>query len=292
MANFPSGNFIPEVWAKELQVAYEHKSVLPAIANRTFEGQVKRAGDTVHILTVDNLTLGSYSKNATISWSDLSDNKVDLTVDQQKYVAFKIDDIDQAQFYIKDLLQRYGEKGAYAITDDMESYCFGLHANATSKIGSTTTSTTVGYDSGETSPMAILAEAMRKLDVLDVPDKNRFAVFPPHFFEKAMDESGKFIEADAMGDSSSSAKNGFVRHMMGFDLYKSNNLSTGTDGSSNAYYACILGSKEAIALAQQLTKKEMIRLETTFGTGMRLLNVYGAKVVRADALCTAYLHFA
>jgi hypothetical protein len=286
MANFPNGNFIPELYAKEVQRAFENSSVLPMVANRKYEGQIKRSGDTVHVRIVDNLTLGTYTKNGTISWSDLGDDKISLAIDQSKYIAFKIDDIDQAQFDIKNVLEMYGEKGGYAITDDMDSYVLGLHAGATSKIGATGTPTACGYDSGETSPIAILAQASRMLTVKNVPTNGRWGVVPPYFVEKLMDESGKAIEAQSMGDPKSIAKNGYVKRLMGFDLYESNNIA-----SDGTYYACMFGTKEAISVAQQLTKKEMIRLETTFATGMKLLNVYGAKVMRADALCTAYLSF-
>ena len=64
-----------------------------------------------------------------------------------------------------------------------------------------------------------------------------------------------------------------------FRVYVSNNLST-TAGVSSGLY----GHPKAIAYASQFTNTENVRLESSFGDGVRGLAVYGYKVVLPTAL--------
>lgn len=285
MANLANGNFIPEIWSKSTQVKFYNTMVAQKICNRDFEGTLKKAGDTVHVRQIGDLTAQDYTKNSTISWQDLPDDKVSFVVSQQKLIAFKVDDIDKAQSDIN-IIQSYTDEAAYTLSKAVDTHVLGLHAGATSIWGSTSTPLDCGYGSGEYSPVKVLAHLARLLNDNDVPDAGRWFVGPPVFFEQLMDESGKAIDASAMGDGSSIAKNGKIGRLLGMDLYQSNNVAT--DGT---YYACMAGTKHAITLAEQLVLTESLRLETTVATGVRQLEVYQAKVMQADALATAYLSF-
>jgi len=218
----------------------------------------------------------------------LPDDKVQVYIDQQKALAFKIGEIDKVQSDI-DILKQYASKGGYAVANDFDSYIFSLHASASSSntIASTASPYDCGYASGEYSPVKILAMAKRMLSKQNAFDKDPWFVAPPEFYEQMMDESGKAIEANSMGSSTSIAINGFYKNFMGFNCFESNNVAT--DGTN---YACMFGNDEAIAAAQQINKTEMIdKFENTFGSGMKVLSVYGAKVVRPEALGVAYLKF-
>ena len=285
--NLVNGNFIPELYSKEAQLALERKLCAAKIINRNYEGQIKNAGDTVYIRQIDNLSMSDYTVNSTISWTDLPDDKISLVVDKAKNLAFKIDDIDAVQSDIK-VLQQYGKKGGYAVANDFDQYIFSLHADAltANKLGTTSAPLDCGYGSSEYSPIKILAAANRLLDLQDVDDSSRWFAASPLFIEQLFSESGKAIEANSMGSSDSIARNGFYKNFMGFDVYKTNNLA-----SDGTYYACMFGTPEAISGAQQITKTESVRLQDTWATGMRMLSVYGAKVVRPEALGVAYLKF-
>ncbi len=202
-------------------------------------------------------------------------------------VAFKVDDIDAVQSDIA-ILNEYSKEGSYAIADDFDSYMLGLHASATSKGMSATTGSPIdcGYDTSEVHPLDVMGDMAYYLNTLNVPTQNRWLVVPPAFVKEMMKEDSVLIQADTMGDGSSAAKNGFIKNMMGFDIYMSNNVAT-----NGTWYALMAGTKHAISAAQQITKTEKIRLETTFADGIRMLSVYGAKVVKADALVTSYCKF-
>ncbi len=285
MANLAGGNFIPEIWAKSTLVKFYNTMVAEKICNRDYTGQLKKAGDTVHVRQIGSLIAQDYVKNGTISWQDLPDDKVSFTVSQQKVIPFKVDDIDVAQSDIN-IITSYTDEAAYTLQKAVDTHVLSLHAGATGTVGTTGSPLSCGYSSGEYSPVKILAHLGRLLDDKDVPENGRWFVAPPVFYENLMDESGKAIDASAMGDSSSILKNGKIGSLLGFTLYKSNNVA-----DNGTYTACMAGTKHAITLAEQLVVTESLRLESTIATGVRQLMVYQAKVMQADALATAYLSF-
>jgi len=68
---------------------------------------------------------------------------------------------------------------------------------------------------------------------------------------------------------------------MRFTIFMSNLL--GVTGAGTIWN-CVAGTKDGISFASQYIKTETLRLETTFGDGVRGLNVYGYKTVHPDSL--------
>ena len=50
-------NFIPEVWSAAILEALRAKLVFPSLCNRDYEGDIREAGDTVHITGYDDVTV-------------------------------------------------------------------------------------------------------------------------------------------------------------------------------------------------------------------------------------------
>ncbi len=290
MANLSNGNYIPVIYRKKAQLAYENKLCFSEIVSRDIakEKEIKGHGDSVVIPIVGNLTMQDYTKDGTINWADLPDEKVTINIDQQKILPIKVDDIDAVQADIN-VLSEYAEKSGYAVGNDVEQYVFGLHADADSSniIGTDLANALdCGYGSSEYSPVKILAACKRMLSKNNAFTDSPWFVGPPEFFEQLMSESGKAIEANSMGTPESIALKGIVGMLMGFKLFESNNLTT-----SGTAVACCFGNKGSVALAQQINKVTSLTLESTAADGIRTLSVYGAKVVRPEGFGCAYLKF-
>src|SRR4051812_42017952 len=92
-------NFIPEVWSAELLVTLEKSLVYagPGVVNRNYEGEISQAGDTVHITGLADPTIGNYTAHTDITIEAVGDNTLALVIDQSKYFAFEVDDIEQRQ---------------------------------------------------------------------------------------------------------------------------------------------------------------------------------------------------
>ena len=72
--------------------------------------------------------------------------------------------------------------------------------------------------------------------------------------------------------------------LRGFDMYKSNNIAATT----NAAGKCLAGHMSSTATAQTITNTEVLRDPDSFGDIVRGLHVYGAQVLRSEALVSAF----
>ena len=68
----------------------------------------------------------------------------------------------------------------------------------------------------------------------------------------------------------------------------SHNLNKVTD-TGNLCYSVIGGHKLGLTFATQMTNMESLRAESTFGTIIRGLQVYGFQVVKPEALMRLYV---
>ena len=95
-ANY-SGNFIPEIWAAKLIENFYDATVLSAISNTDYEGEIKTMGDKVQIRTTPELTIRPYQKGMTLTVERPDKPKITLEIDQGEYFAAVEDDVDKVQ---------------------------------------------------------------------------------------------------------------------------------------------------------------------------------------------------
>ena len=279
-------NFIPTIWSARLLQNLHKTQVFGGLSNRDYEGEIAQAGDTVKIGGIGAVTVSDYTKNSTsLSWQTLADASQTLTIDQAKYFAFKVDDVDRAQTK-PDLMDEAMREAAYALSDEIDGYIAALYGSAATanKVGSDGSAVTVGYGSGETDPYHQLVDMGTKLTVANVPQAGRWAVVPP-WFEGMLRKNANFVANPASGSGESVVTNGLIGRVANFDIYVSNNV---TDNGSGVY-RCMFGSRMAISLAvQKQPQMEAIRLQDSFADGVRGLLLYGAKVVRPAALAVLF----
>lgn len=265
-------NFIPEIFSKLLQAKFYKQSVLPAISNTDYEGEISGQGDKVTIRTVPAVTINDYA--GTISTQELTTAKVELLIDQAKYYSFKVDDVLAAQADIN-LLEAASNDAAEGMRVAVETQVLsGVVADATT-IGSQTTISTSN----------ILGEILgfaKSLDELNIPEEGRFLVLSPEFI--SMLKQTELRQAYLTGDAESPLRNGKVGMIDRFTVYQSNMLYVPGSGTDAGYTHVLAGHPKAISFASQFTNTETVRMETTFGDQVRGLKVYGSKVVTPDCL--------
>ncbi len=270
-------NFIPEVWSARLLSSLKKSLVFagPGVANRDYEGEIRDSGDTVRITSISRPTIGSYVKNSTtITPETLTDAQRSLLIDQSKYFAFEVDDIDMRQSANGGaLMNEAAQEAAYGLADVADQYVAGLYTGVASGNAITTTAIT---DAAKA--VKGLLDLKTKLDVANVPTQGRYVVIPPWYLNLLL-QSDLFARVDASG-TSEGLRNGIVGRAWGFDVLMSNNcvLITGDD------YAVMAGVPGAISFAEQIVKVEAYRPESAFSDALKGLHLYGAKVVRPDAL--------
>ena len=266
-------NFIPEVFSKLLQAKFYSASVLPAISNTDYEGEISGQGDKVVIRTVPAVTINDYA--GTVSTQELQTGTVEMLIDKAKYYSFKIDDVLAAQADINML--------EAASSDAAEGMRIAVETDVLSSvIGDATTTTAQTTITGGNILTKIL-ELSEELDGLNIPEEGRYIVLPPSMI--SLLKQSELKQAYLTGDATSPLRNGQVGMVDRFTVYQSNMLHTPTTGTDATYTHDLAGHPKAISFASQFTNTETVRLETTFGDAVRGLKVYGTKVVTPDCLC-------
>ena len=91
------GAFIPEFYSKKLlKESKEMTDFKNNMTNSDWEGEIKSAGDTVHISTPD-LSMITIGEGVVPDTSDVYPKQLSLTIDKSKSFQFKFNDIEQAQ---------------------------------------------------------------------------------------------------------------------------------------------------------------------------------------------------
>ncbi len=278
--------FRPEVWSARLLVATRKALVYagPGIVNRDYEGEINEAGDTVRITSISDPTIGTYVPNNTvITPEELTDAQRTLVVDQSKYFAFKVDDVDKRQAK-GNVMPEAMSRAAYKLADTVDQYVAGLYtgiqaANVIGSTGSpvnTFTTPTDAYDK-------VLLPLRTRLAKANVPTAGRFVVVSPEFHESLL-KDGRFVKVNESG-TDAGLRNGMVGRAAGFDILESNNVPV----PSGDTQVIIAGTNAAISFAEQINKTEAYRPESSFSDAVKGLMLYGAKLVRPDFLAGAYI---
>jgi hypothetical protein len=269
-------NFVPTIWSAKLFQELDKAHILVNLANRDYEGEIKGYGDQVKINAVGDVTVSNYAPNVTsITPQQLTAAQTILEIDQSKYFAFYIDDVDNAQTKPK-LMGEAMRKSAYALADTADQLIAGFHSEAHVTVASTALNA-----SGE-NILTPLAQTARRLDEANVPAQGRWMVVPPWFHARLV--LNKVLETEGSVSAENAYTNGFVGRAFGFDIYMSNNLSTGVSATLDESHYGMAGTSRAISFAEQIVKMEAYRPENSFSDAVKGLHVYGAKVVDPNAL--------
>jgi hypothetical protein len=271
--NLANGVFIPEIWAKKLNVKYYAQTCLTDITNNDYEGEIKGQGATVQIRNRPTVAISDYTVNQDIQYQDIVDEKIELLIDKAKSFSFKIDDIDTAQSDIK-ILNELTQDAAYQMKIAIDTNVLGsIYADATNALTSLTLDKTNVID--------WIIDAEVKMEENNLPTDNRWLVIPPKV--AGLIQKSDLKNASITGDSKSIVRsnmnNGRLGEVGGITIYVSNNLA-----KSGTTYQCIAGHKSAVTYASQIVKVENLRLQTKFGDAVRGLNVYGYKTVLPSGL--------
>lgn len=291
-----SGNFIPEIWSSKLLVKFYAACVQAAICNTDYEGEIKDVGDKVIIRTVPDIVIRNYVKNQNLQIQRPNSAPTEMVIDKAKYFNFICDDIDkhQSDIALMDSWSRDSSQQMKIVVDTEFLADVYADADAANK-GLTAGAKSASYNLGVFgTPLAItkanvldvIVDVGSVLDEQNIPEEDRWFVIPP--WMAGLIKKSDIKDASLSGDGVSTLRNGRIGSIDRFMLYTSNLLTSGVDGQYTGYHL-IAGQKSAISFAAQMTKMESLRAESTFGTLVRGLNVYGFKVLKEAALCDVYV---
>lgn len=266
-------NFIPTIWSAKIFQELEKAHILVPLCNRDYEGEITSYGDTVKINSVGSISIDNYVPNSTeIDPEQLDSTQAVLEIDQAKYFAFYLDDVDNAQTKPK-LMGEAMRKAAYALADTADRHIASLHSDAGISI------TAGNTQSDDVIPL--LSELGRRMSENNVPQAGRWLVVPPWFQAKLV--LAQVVEETQNITSDDALRNGWVGRCFGFDVYMSNNLN---EVATTPQHNLLAGTNRAISFAEQVVKLEAYRPEDAFSDAVKGLHVYGAKVIDPASLAS------
>ena len=114
------GNFSPIMYSKQAQIALRKASVISAITNNSYFGEIANQGDVVRIQKEPDVTVNALQRHTGISVEKLDDTDFSLTIDKANYFAFKMDDIED-QFSHVDFVSLAADRAAYKMADAIDT---------------------------------------------------------------------------------------------------------------------------------------------------------------------------
>jgi hypothetical protein len=298
-----SGRFIPEIWSGKLIEKFYASTVLAAISNTDYEGEIKNKGDKVKIRTKPTIEIKNYAADMLLQVQRPSAPIVELNIDQGKYFNVILDDVMEVQSDLN-MMNMWSDDAAqqFKIIVDREILLSlvgkaapgnsGLTAGVISgnvDLGVTGTPITIvprNPAAGEVEIIDLIIRLGLVLDEQNIPETGRWVVIPG--WVSAQIKMSELRDASLTGDGTSILRNGRLGVIDRFTLYVSNLLPSGTAaGLAAGEWVIFAGTSHALTFASQINKVETMRSEHTFGQLLRGLQVYGSNVLDGKALAQA-----
>ena len=308
-ANSVSGQtnsfFLPKIYSKKVLNFFRKASVVEAITNTDYAGEISAFGDSVRIIKEPVISVSDYTRGSDTTATKLTDQELTLVVDSAKAFKFIVDDIETNMSHVN-FKEVATSSAAYALRDSYDAaviasmfsgvstsspdHVLGADAAAATQTmgqhqGGSNAIDLTGSDGTGTDPLDVMAFMAKLLDEQSVPEEGRWFVAPPSFYNELSQSGSKLLSVD-FNAGQGSIRNGLVSSgkLRGFDMYKSNNVAA----ASTATGKILAGHISSTATAQTIISTEVLRDPSSFGDIVRGLHVYGAKVLRPEALVSAF----
>lgn len=294
--------FVPEFYSQKLlKESKEMTDFKNNMTNNDWEGEIKSAGDTVHICTPDasNIVIG---EGVVPEVNDVYPKAMTLTIDKTKSFQFKFNDIEQAQSQFN-MMEGYmsiaNERMMIEVNKELELEVLnnaevpnvGTNAN-----GFAATSATINtffnrlkktlMANKALSPAGFYTFKGNKEQALQL---NAVVTIGTGLFEQLVN-STQLTHPTVQGDDI--LYKGVVGQIAGMQIF----VDTLLDGikqaecanhyadEDNKKFVAIAGTKMGITFAEQYNKVEKLRDPQTFADIGRALYLYGYKITNPKSL--------
>ena len=263
-------NYQPTIWhGSLLENLHQNTFVIPTL-NHDYEGDITGQGSVVKITGFTSPTIGTYS--GSITRQALTDTTQSLAIDQKKYYAYLVDDVDAVQA-AGSFDQVQADAGA-SLADTAEDFVLAQMITNGTSAGTTAVTSYALADAAVKAIRTALVKAK-------VPSTNRYLAVNPEAAAFLMDNGGSLFKANEAG-SDATLRNGVIGQYRGFTV-----IETPSASMANTAKPCFIGYwGRAFGFAQQLLKSRAQTVTDAFGDQVDGLHVYGGKVLRATAVQT------
>lgn len=267
-------NFIPQIWSEAIQRELEGSYVFAEDCNRQWEGDVKKKGDTVHILGVGKPEIKTLQRDGADGTIDdpetVGTTDTQLVIDQIRYFNYMVGDIDKAQA-VGGLMDALSKETSEGLADAVDTDIAALAAHA--DVTNTVAAASVTKDN----ILGFIDSAIEKLYEKKVRNSTELVLtISPRFYTLFKQA---YIKLDT--NNHEMIKNGRVAQYGNVTVKMSTNVHKESDADH-----IMLRTKRAIAFAQPLTHIEPYRPEKKFADAVKGFILYGTKIVRPDEIVT------
>ena len=303
--NLQATGFIPEIWSGKLVEKFYASTVLAAISNTDYEGEIKNKGDRVKIRTKPTVTIRDYQSDGLLALDRPTGGTVELYIGNGKYFSLILDDVMEIQSDLN-VLSMWSDDAAQQLKITVDKDVLGglvggcAATNLGTQAGVITGSINLGTKgaalsvvgrnpgSGDVELLDVLMRLGQVLDEQNIPEVGRWVVMPA--WAGRMIKQSELRQAYLSGDSVSMLRNGRLGQVDRFTIYISNllpNNSTQSGSFNSNEWPIFAGHAHGLTFASQISKVETLRSELTFGQILRGLQVYGYQIVDGKALAQA-----
>lgn len=209
--------FIPEWWANtSLAILNETLVALP-LTNVDFGSQFASGGQVINTRRPARMTATRKEKTTAIAQQDLSATNVAIPLDQHIYNSFEVHDLDQ-QWSMQDLISTYLAPATFALAKMADGVVLGQMSQFAyaDKLAGDTSQTTYSN----------FVDARAKLDNNLAYSEGRNLILNPNIEAKLLKDQVLY-QVNTSG-SSRALRAGEVGNLVGFNLFKTQNLISNT----------------------------------------------------------------
>jgi len=285
---------IPSIVSARLKRYLALKTVYAARTNRNFQAELADSGDrfVVNVVDPSTVTEAAYvdqtaDSATTITYTPVGiGTAVTVQVDQQRYWSFQMTDIQEAQVK-PDLMDQASAIAADKLVNVVENKVRAdFWAGASKKFADIAVdfNTPANLNAG-TKVHAAFQRAAAYFHEMKIPEAGRWAIIGPltaMYFSKVLDNDDI---RNAASENQDAFRRGFMGMVSGIQTFVSPiNLSSGVE-------QIIFGNDYGYLFVDQVDKVETLRLEGSFGTGVRGLYTYGGKMLEDTGFLRAQVTY-
>lgn len=261
-------NFVPRVWAKEIQHDLERKSVFMENTNRKYEGTVSQMGDTVKILGVGKPTIYTQvgGKIVLPDAEEVESTSVSMPIEHIAYFNYEVDDIDKRQA-VGGIMEALSKESSLGLAGKMDEYIANL-AKDKLAVKYASAATTITVDN----VLTVTDGVLEKLYENDVAPEDDITMTVPPWFYMIMKQA--YVKLDT--DNSQMLENGKVGKYGNVVVKMSNRVAVDTNNNSLIQ----VKTNRAIAFANPMTHTEPYRPQNGFSDAVKGFILYDGKIVR------------
>lgn len=298
--------FVPEFYSKKLlKESKEMTDFKNNYTNSDWEGEIKSAGDTVHISTPD-LSMITIGEGIVPDTSNVYPKQITMSIDKSKSFQFKFNDIEQAQsqFNMMDgYMSAANEKMMIEVNKELELAVLNDTAVPEVKFDGTGKSINQFFNRIKRTLMENKALSPAGFYTFKGNQEQSLQLAPIVTIGNALFEqlvnSDKLTHPTVQGDDI--LYKGIVGQISGMKIFVDTLLDNvdpnevpegyadAADAETETKFIAIAGTKMGITFAEQYNKVEKLRDPQTFADIGRALYLYGYKITNPKSLVRAVL---